>query len=168
MSPHYFTCNSLTTRQPHRSCETSFRRLKRYIVAGSSVLKFADDTKTYRPVSSISDCPVQKSCNATQLYKSLVRPHLDYCSVVWNPHYLKDIHLLERAQHRFTRLFPDLKSLPYKNRLNKLGLWTLEERRNRSDLIELFKMIKGLSVTPCSLFSRRLGTHPHEDAAGNL
>ena len=49
------------------------------------------------------------------LYKSLVRPHLDYCSVVRNPHYLKDIHLLERVQHRFTRLFPDLKSLPYKN-----------------------------------------------------
>ena len=37
--------------------------------------------------------------------KSLVRPHLDYCSSVWNPYYVKDIELLERVQHRFTRLF---------------------------------------------------------------
>ena len=39
------------------------------------------------------------------LYKSLVTPHLDYCSMVWSPHYNKDKFLLERVQHRFTRLF---------------------------------------------------------------
>jgi len=33
------------------------------------------------------------------LYKSLVMPHLDYCSSVWNPYYNKDIELLERVQH---------------------------------------------------------------------
>ena len=70
----------------------------------------------------------------------------------WNPHYSKDRCLLERIQHRFTRMFPHLRSLPNEDRLCQLGLWSLEERRNRADLIELFKMIKGLSATPWSRF----------------
>ena len=77
-----------------------------------------------------------------QLYKSVVRPHLENCSVVWNPHYTKDKVLLERVQHQFSRMFPELKKgLPYEERLSKLGLWFLEKRRDRADLIEIFKMI---------------------------
>jgi len=90
------------------------------------------------------------------LYKSLVRPHLEYCSVVWSPHYVKDKVLLERVQHRFTRMFPELKSLPYEERLRRLGLWSLEERRNRADLLELFKMIKGFSRVSWSQFFVRI------------
>jgi len=35
-----------------------------------------------------------------QLYKSLVRPHLEYCTAAWTPgpHYQKDKKLLERIQ----------------------------------------------------------------------
>jgi len=50
--------------------------------------------------------------------------------------------LLEKVQHRFSRMFPELKSLPYEQRLDKLGLWTLEERRNRADLLKIFKLTK--------------------------
>jgi len=39
------------------------------------------------------------------LYKSMVRPHLENCSVAWSPH-VKDEALLERVQHHFTRMFP--------------------------------------------------------------
>jgi len=88
----------------------------------------------------------------TNLYKSLVRPHLDYCTSVWSPHYNKDKLLLERVQHRFTRLFPHLRKLPYEEQLNHLGLWTSEKRRNRPDLTEVFRMIKGQSATPWSSF----------------
>ena len=86
------------------------------------------------------------------LYKSMVRPHLEYCSVVWSPYFSKDRVLLEKVQHRFTRLFPDLKKLPYDCRLKQLGLWSLEERRNRADLIEIFKMVKGFSATDWTAF----------------
>jgi len=77
------------------------------------------------------------------LYKSIVRPHLKYCSAIWSPQYVKDKFLLERIQHRFSRMFSELKRLPYEQRLNKMGLWTLEELRNRADLLEISKLIKG-------------------------
>jgi len=44
-------------------------------------------------------------------------------------------------------MVPKLKKLSYEQRLEYLGLWTLEERRNRADLLEVFKMFKGLSAT---------------------
>ena len=43
------------------------------------------------------------------LYKSLVRPHLEYCVSAWSPHYVKDRERLERVQHRFTRMVPGMR-----------------------------------------------------------
>ena len=54
-------------------------------------------------------------------YKSSVRPHLEYCTPVWSPHYVKDKHMIEKVQHRFTRMVPRMKELPYKDRLKQLG-----------------------------------------------
>ena len=67
----------------------------------------------------------------------------------WSPHYVKDRERLEKVQHRFTRMVPGLKGLEYEGRLERLNLLTLEERRNRADLVELFKISKGLSAIPC-------------------
>ena len=77
------------------------------------------------------------------LYKSLVRPHMEYCTAVWSPYYVKDKELIEKIQHRFTKMIIEVKHLSYADRLKKLGLWSLEERRNRSDLIEVYKMLHG-------------------------
>ena len=87
-----------------------------------------------------------------QLHKSVVRPHLEYSTVVWNPHYSKDKVLLEKVQRRFTWLFADLRRLNYYQRLAVLKLWSLKERRHRADLVELFKMAKGLSGVSLSSF----------------
>jgi len=80
------------------------------------------------------------------IYKSIVRPHLEYCTPVWSPHYRKDKELLERVHHRFTRMFSHLRHLEYEERLNIFGLWSLEERRNRADLLEVYKMALGKSA----------------------
>jgi len=56
------------------------------------------------------------------IYKSLVHPHLEYCIVVWSPHYQKDKILLERIQRCFTRMIPGVKKMPYESRLEELKL----------------------------------------------
>ena len=79
-----------------------------------------------------------------KLYKSLVRPQLHYCIQAWRPHLHKDIDILEKVQERATRMVEGLKGLGYEDRLKKLNLTTLETRRTRADLIEVFKIMHGM------------------------
>ena len=90
------------------------------------------------------------------IYKSLVRPNLEYCVQLWNPIPKHGnwalIMELESVQRRFTRLVDGIGLLPYKDRLNKLRITTLIERRARGDIIELFKIFRGLCSYGSSLF----------------
>ena len=72
-----------------------------------------------------------------------MRPHLEYSVHLWSPSLRKDIEIFERIQRRATKLIPSLRTYPYNVRLKKLGLQTLEVRRLRGQLIEVFKIIKG-------------------------
>jgi len=52
------------------------------------------------------------------LYKSLVRPHLEYCCQIWCPYYKKDIKLIKRVQRQAIKLVTGMKELNYNDRLN--------------------------------------------------
>ena len=93
------------------------------------------------------------------LYKSIVKPHLEYASVIWSPKFKKDKIVRENVQRRASRLVQSLKTLSYRERLIKLGLSTVEYRRERADLIQTFKLLNNIDKTSKEIIKRR-------DAAG--
>ena len=78
------------------------------------------------------------------LYIVYVRPPIELAELVWSPMLKGDMNLLEKIQHRVTRMVPGLRKLPYSERLEKLSPATIEERRNKGDLIQTYKILNGI------------------------
>ena len=101
------------------------------------------------------------------LYKTLIRPLLEYCIQVWAPYNKGDIRRLEQVQQRATKLVPELSGLTYEQRLTQLDLTTREEPRVRGDMIETYKILKGFDTVGNGNFikfapiDRHLGTRGH-------
>ena len=70
------------------------------------------------------------------LYKPLVRPHLEYVSVILSPRYNTDAIQLENVQRRATTMLGYLGDKNYTEKLKELGIPTLEYRRQRADLLQ--------------------------------
>ncbi|CAH2088805.1 unnamed protein product [Euphydryas editha] len=92
----------------------------------------------------------------TVVYNSLVRSILEYCSVVWRPHYATHCLRLERIQKRFlwhlaysVGKTSQLRS--YESRLKYFNINSLALRRDLIDLLFLYKLIRGKIDSACLL-----------------
>lgn len=87
------------------------------------------------------------------LYISLVRSHLENCSVIWSPYFQIHIDKVERVQKRFLRYIAFKLNIPiyavnYNETLNILHLHTLEHRRINADIILAYKISNGIVDCP--------------------
>ena len=77
------------------------------------------------------------------LFTSLVRPHLEYANAIWSPRLKKDNNLIEGVLRRATKLIPGMKDLDYSERLKKINIPSMKYRRERGDMIEVYKFVHG-------------------------
>ena len=79
------------------------------------------------------------------IYKSFIRPKLEFSVAAWSPWMEMDKKILEKVQERMIRLLSDAKGKTYEEKLKDVGLTTLTERRERGDAIEAFKTLNGFN-----------------------
>ena len=87
-----------------------------------------------------------------KLYKSLIRPQIEYANVVWHPLYKGQMRELEKVERRSTNLVPTLKKKPYKERLQELDIPSIQYRQLRNDLIQTYKIINNIDNIQCNEF----------------
>ena len=88
-----------------------------------------------------------------QLYKALVRPLLEYGHTAWEPRHKTLRRKVEDVQRRATKLIASLSNLPYSERLRRLDLPSLEHRRLRGDMIDLFKYMNQIYEATTPVFT---------------
>ena len=79
--------------------------------------------------------PTLSMITVPKLFKTLVRPHLEYGNAIWHPKHKRHQLQVEKVQRRATEMIPELKCLPYEDRLQTLKLPSLMHRRRRGDMI---------------------------------
>ena len=89
------------------------------------------------------------------LFKAMIRPILEYGNAVWFPYFKKDRKRIENIQRTFTKKIHGMANKSYTERMQLLKLPSLEFRRLRGDLIEVFKIIHEIydPVTTTSLLT---------------
>jgi hypothetical protein len=87
-----------------------------------------------------------------RLFKAYVRPILEYSSIVWNPYTNRCTDKIERVHRHMCRMIPSIRHLSYRDQLNCLGLYSLQLRRQRYQLISMFKFYHQLTDVDFDLF----------------
>ena len=91
--------------------------------------------------------PLVKTIKAEfALFNEFDNPWLnpDFANLIWHPRLIKNQQILENVQRRATRLVSGMKNLSDYERLRELNLSSLEYRRKRGTMIEMYKICYGL------------------------
>ena len=94
------------------------------------------------------------------LYKTLIRPQLEYGVQFWGTTLWKHAEQMERTQRRVTKLIPEIRNTPYEERLRRLSLIPLEQRRLIGQLNETYKYLKGVNHFDSSVCFFSVDRHP--------
>ena len=83
-----------------------------------------------------------------QIYVSILRPHIDYCSQLWGPGEGPQLDRLEKLQSYFTRLVPSIRNLTYTERLREMNISSIQRRFDRYRIIYVRKILLNLVPNP--------------------
>ena len=101
-----------------------------------------------------------------KLYKQYVRPHLEFAAQAWSPWTAQDKEVLEKVQQRAVGMISGLKAKEYEERLKKLELTTLEERRHQADMAMVYKVLTGRDQVDHEEWFTRAGEAARATRAG--
>ena len=88
-----------------------------------------------------------------QMFKTFIRPLLEFATCVWSPHTNTHIKLLESVQRHFTKYLPNMPDVPYYDRCLALGIAPLYTRRLMFDLIMMYNIVHDFVHFPCNPFT---------------
>ena len=95
-----------------------------------------------------------------EMYKLLVRPHLEYAAQIWNPHLVKNITKLEDIQTFALRMCYKNWDAGYQELLDLTTMPTLENRRLYLKLCSLYKIIYSHFYFPPNVFTAQPSRTP--------
>ena len=106
---------------------------------------------------NLSRCPSQLREIA---YFSLIRSRVEYGAVVWDPHLVKDTHLVETVQRKGARFVSNnyRRTASVTDMINKLGWESLESRREKARLNLMNNIVGGRVAIPLEEYITRGST----------
>ena len=114
----------------------------------------------------------------SSLFRTFVRPHVEYAMPAWLPHQANHLKTLESAQRWFTRQIPGIGHMDHLTRYRMCELQSVETRRDRGVQIQTFKILSGFSMTSRRLLwplnhnyetrGREIGNLEHIQPHGNV
>jgi hypothetical protein len=73
-----------------------------------------------------------------------VRPHLEFSVTAWAPWLESDKAVLEKVQEKAINAISGLKATTYLEKCKELGIESLEEWRDRHDMLQTYKILNGV------------------------